>query len=112
MRPKLAGMKGVHRVVKLKDAVAVVADSWWQAKKALDALTIDWDFAGDGAAFPATASATFLLAGLSAGDAGVGRAHGDLDRRLRQAGQARSKPTTRCRSSATRRWSRRTAPRM
>ena len=40
---KVAGMKGVHKVVKLKDAVAVVADSWWQAKKALDALTIEWD---------------------------------------------------------------------
>ena len=39
----IAGMKGVHKVVKLKDAVAVVADNWWQAKKALDALTIEWD---------------------------------------------------------------------
>ncbi|MGG2309904.1 hypothetical protein ACE40M_24135, partial [Salmonella enterica] len=29
--------------VKMDDAVAVVADSWWQAKTALDALAIDWD---------------------------------------------------------------------
>ena len=33
-RRKLAGIKGVRRVVKLPDAVAVVADSWWQASKA------------------------------------------------------------------------------
>src|SRR5262249_51167733 len=30
---RLAGLKGVRKVVKLKDAVAVVADTWWQAKK-------------------------------------------------------------------------------
>ncbi len=35
----VAGMKGVRKVVKLKDAVAVVADGWWQAKRALDALS-------------------------------------------------------------------------
>jgi len=37
---KLAGLKGVHRVVKLTDAVAVVADSWWRAKKAAEALPL------------------------------------------------------------------------
>src|SRR5256886_631952 len=38
---KLTGMKGIRQVVKLPDAVAVVADSWWRAKKAaeLPALT-------------------------------------------------------------------------
>jgi isoquinoline 1-oxidoreductase beta subunit len=44
-----AGMKGVHKIVALKNAVAVVADSWWQAKKALDALTITWDAGENGA---------------------------------------------------------------
>ena len=28
----------------LQDALAVVADSWWRAKSALDQVTIDWDF--------------------------------------------------------------------
>ena len=41
---KIAGMKGVKKVVRVGDtAVAVVADTWWHAKTALDALPIVWD---------------------------------------------------------------------
>ena len=41
---KVAGMKGVKKVVQVGDnAVAVVADTWWHAKTALDALPIVWD---------------------------------------------------------------------
>src|SRR5262245_54786482 len=41
---KVTGMPGVRHVVRVGDsAVAVVADSWWQAKTALDALPIVWD---------------------------------------------------------------------
>lgn len=36
-------MRGVKHVVKLDNAVAVVADSFWHAKKGLDALTPRWD---------------------------------------------------------------------
>ena len=37
-------MPGVKKVVAVGDtAVAVVADTWWQAKTALDALPIEWD---------------------------------------------------------------------
>ena len=39
-------IKGVRKVVELPDAVAVVAESWWQAKKAVDALQITWDEGG------------------------------------------------------------------
>ena len=28
----------------LQDAVAVVADSWWRAKNALEEITIEWDY--------------------------------------------------------------------
>ncbi len=36
-------IKGVRRIVKLNDAVAVIADSTWAAMKGLDALTVVWD---------------------------------------------------------------------
>ena len=41
---KIASMPGVKRAVKVNDTtVAVVADTWWHAKTALDALPIVWD---------------------------------------------------------------------
>ncbi len=40
---KAKGMPGVKHVVRITDGVAVVADSWWQAKQARDALNITWD---------------------------------------------------------------------
>src|SRR5262244_3870338 len=52
---KIAGRTGVKRVVKVKDtAVAVVADSWWHAKAALDALPIVWDEGAGASASSAT----------------------------------------------------------
>jgi isoquinoline 1-oxidoreductase beta subunit len=43
-RPALA-KRGVKKVVRLTDAVAVVADSYWRAQQALDALQPEWDLA-------------------------------------------------------------------
>ena len=40
---KAKSMPGVKHVVRITDGVAVVADSWWQAKQARDALNITWD---------------------------------------------------------------------
>ena len=41
---KVKNMQGVKKVVQIgDDAVAVVADTWWNAKTALDALPIEWD---------------------------------------------------------------------
>ena len=41
---KIASMPGVRRVVPVgATAVAVAADTWWQAKTALDALSLVWD---------------------------------------------------------------------
>jgi isoquinoline 1-oxidoreductase subunit beta len=46
---KAKASAGVIDVVQISDGVAVVASSWWQAKKARDLLTIQWD-EGAGAA--------------------------------------------------------------
>jgi isoquinoline 1-oxidoreductase beta subunit len=82
----IAGMKGIHKVVALKDAVAVVADSWWQAKKALDALSVTWD-TGDNGTVSSESIHEFLCEGLAATDAGIGRKHGDLAAGFAQASQ-------------------------
>ena len=37
------GMPGVQSVVQISDGVAVVADSWWRAKKALETVQVQWD---------------------------------------------------------------------
>ncbi len=46
---KIAGRRGVLRVVKLKDAVAVVADRFYRAQTALNDLPIEWDVGPAGA---------------------------------------------------------------
>jgi isoquinoline 1-oxidoreductase beta subunit len=66
---KVSNMPGVKRVVKVHDdAVAVVADSWWRAKTALDALPIVWN-EGEGGAQSSATIAERLKEGLTAGDA-------------------------------------------
>lgn len=39
---QVRAMKGVHSVHRLPDAVAVVAERWWQAKRAVEALQVEW----------------------------------------------------------------------
>jgi len=39
----VAGRRGIKHVVKLENAVAVVADNYWRANQALKALKITWD---------------------------------------------------------------------
>jgi isoquinoline 1-oxidoreductase beta subunit len=41
-------MRGVKKVVREVDFVAVVADSWWRADEALRRVKIEWDDAGNG----------------------------------------------------------------
>jgi isoquinoline 1-oxidoreductase subunit beta len=75
---KVTGMPGVKKVVKSGDeSVAVVADTWWHAKTALDALPIEWD-EGPNAKVSSATIAEMLKEGLSS-DQGVfvGNKQGD-----------------------------------
>ena len=82
----IATMKGVRRVVRLPDAVAVVADSWWRAKRALEALPIVWDERGNGCVSSASI-AEIVRSALDAEKSQVGRADGDVATGLERAAQ-------------------------
>jgi len=75
---KAQSMPGVKRVVRVGDsAIAVVADTWWHAKSALDAVAIEWD-EGDNANVTTASIAATLKAGLDADQAFVGNQKGDI----------------------------------
>jgi isoquinoline 1-oxidoreductase subunit beta len=74
---KIAGRPGVRGVVKVKDnAVAVVADTWWRAKSALDALPIEWD-EGVNATQSSATIAAHLVDGFAAATDNGRRSNGD-----------------------------------
>jgi isoquinoline 1-oxidoreductase beta subunit len=74
---KVLGRPGVRGVVKVNDhTVAVVADTWWRAKTALDALPITWD-EGSSAKVTSAEIAEHLKSGLSGSDAYAERKEGD-----------------------------------
>jgi isoquinoline 1-oxidoreductase subunit beta len=82
---KVQGMPGVKHVVKVGDsAVAVVADRWWQAKTALDALPATWD-EGPNAKMSSATIAEFLKGGLDAEQAFVGNQQGDVKQAIANA---------------------------
>src|SRR6058998_630593 len=75
---KVTSMPGVRHVVTVGDsAVAVVADTWWQAKTALDALPIVWD-EGENAKVSSDSIAAMLKEGLDADQAFVANQNGDV----------------------------------
>jgi len=79
----IAGRRGILQVVKLKDAVAVVADRYYRAQAALDKLVIEWDVGAAGA----TDSAQFRKAYVDALDQkGADARHdGNVDAGMRTA---------------------------
>ncbi len=82
---KIQSMPGVKKVVRVDDnAVAVVAEKWWQAKTALDVLPVTWD-EGEHKAASSETIAAFLTEGLSAKDAFVGNKNGDAEAALEKA---------------------------
>lgn len=76
---------GIKKVVRVGDnAVAVVADTWWRAKTALDTMPIEWDF-GEHAKASSAGFAEVMKAGLTAEQAVVGNSNGDARAALASA---------------------------
>ena len=81
----IANKPGVKKVLQVGDsAVAVVADTWWRARSALDALPIEWD-KGPNAGMNSKDTAAWIKAGLDAPDAAVGNSNGDAKAALASA---------------------------
>lgn len=75
---KIRDMPGVKHVLPVGDsAVAVVADTWWRAKTALDALPITWD-EGENVKVSSESIAAWLKEGLDTPQAVVGHQAGDV----------------------------------
>ena len=77
---KAKSMPGVRSVVRIDDGVAVVADTFWQAKQARDALVIKWD-EGSGAKL-STASISQQLKDTLAKPAASVKKTGDADQAI------------------------------
>ena len=102
--PRRLRRPGVKVLAVGGNAVAVVADTWWRAKTALDALAIDWDF-GEHAKASSAAFAQVLKAGLDAPQAVDGNRIGDVKQGLATP-RARSPRCTPTRTRTTPPWNR------
>lgn len=81
----VAGMPGVKKVVAVGDSgVAVIADTFWRAKTAVEALPIVWDEGPNAGVSSETIAAT-LREGLDAQEAYVGNKGGDAAAALKGA---------------------------
>src|SRR5215813_5055530 len=82
---KIAGRPGVQKVVKVKDsAVAVVADTWYRARSALEALPIVWHDAANTGQSDATIAA-HLREGFDAATNNGDRRNGDAVQAIESA---------------------------
>jgi isoquinoline 1-oxidoreductase subunit beta len=76
---------GVKKVVRVGESgVAVIADTWWRAKTALDALSVEWD-EGPNAKASSAQFAETLKTALNASDAVVGATAGDAKKAIESA---------------------------
>ena len=94
---------GVRQVAKLDDAVAVIADHYWAAKKGLDAVEPKFD-AGPHAKL-STADVVAALEKASEREGAVGKTEGDAVGALAEPRRS-LRPPTRTHSWRTPRWSR------
>ncbi|MFK8053931.1 MAG: molybdopterin cofactor-binding domain-containing protein [Woeseiaceae bacterium] len=78
-------MPGVVDVISIEDnAVIVIAETWWQASKALEKVSIDWDL-GPNANVSSAMIDEKLQEGLGADDAFVGNSNGDATKAIEGA---------------------------
>jgi isoquinoline 1-oxidoreductase beta subunit len=79
-------MPGVRQIVQTRSGVVVLADSWWQARQARDALDIEWDPGPSADLSNATISAGLSNAlATRGGEAKVARGDGDANAALAAA---------------------------
>jgi isoquinoline 1-oxidoreductase beta subunit len=79
---RVAGRPGFRRAVRVSDStVAVVADTWWHAKSALEALPVVWD-EGPNASRSSATIAAHLQEGLTAQGAYAMRQEGDAEKAI------------------------------
>ena len=71
-------MPGVKSVMAVGDAVAVIADTWWRANKALKTVEIEWDY-GEGEGVDSAAVDAMLVEGLTAETNLIGNQAGEAD---------------------------------
>jgi isoquinoline 1-oxidoreductase subunit beta len=84
---KVSGMPGVHHVLKVNStAVAVVAETWWQANKAVDALPVTYEESPNSQVSSATI-ADHLKEGLTASVVHAGNRNGDALAAIAGAGK-------------------------
>ena len=78
---KIKSMRGVKKVVRGDDWVAVVADNWWRANQALKQMPIEWDV-GENGKVSSESIMQFLRTGIDAKEAPVARKDGDFDKAI------------------------------
>jgi len=84
---KISNLQGVRKVLQVGDtAVAVIADTFWQAKVALDQLPIEWD-EGPNASIQQADILKKIEEGLTASQAFVGNSNGDYSKVLAESAQ-------------------------
>ncbi len=76
-------VKGVRQIVRIEDAVAVVADHMGAAKKGLDALKITWDEGAN--AHASQADIVGALEAASHREGAIGKKEGDIDAGMKGA---------------------------
>ena len=75
-RSSIEGMPGVIGVVEVPNGVAVAAESWWQAKRAMEALRVVWDYGSNAGISSATLDEQYKQAMATEGWLGVHAAGG------------------------------------